>query len=282
MAESAPSAWPRLGWVEGQNLAVERREAAGNWQRLPTLAGELMRLKVDVIVMDAGNAAKRVQESTRPTPICVTGGDLQASGVVKNLARPEGNITGVQLVQPDLVGKRLSLLKEAVPGLTRVGVLTEGRTGPLQVDVLRAAEDACRALALELHVVEVLESAAIEPAFSTLKKVGARGALVLNNPSLTNRRDQIVALAAKSHVALIYEYRYWPDAGGLMSYGPITAEIYRQLAECVDKVLRGAKPADLPVQQPTKFELVINLKTAKALGLSIPPSLLERADEVIE
>jgi len=280
-----PSFWERLheiGWVDGRNVAVELRGGAGEWKRLPNLAAELIGLKVAVIAMDNGSVAKVVQGSTAPTPICVAGGDLQAAGVVKNLAKPEGNITGVQVFQPDLVAKRLSLLKETVPGLTRVGVLLGNRAAPLNVAVLRVAEAACRMLGLQLHVNEVSMAEDLEPALSTLTRAGVRGLVVINNPALSARQTQVVALATKSRIAAIYEYESWPAAGGLMSYGASSTEIFRQLAECVDKVLRGAKPADIPVQQPTKFELIINLKTAKALGLTIPQSLLLRADQVIE
>jgi putative tryptophan/tyrosine transport system substrate-binding protein len=270
-----------LGWIDGRNVAIELRGGAGEQKRFLSFAAELVRLKVDVIAMDNGTGAKLVQESTTPIPICVAGGDLQAAGVLKNLAKPEGNITGVQVFQPDLVGKRLALPKETVPGLTRVGMLSGSRS-PVNTTVLRIAEDASRTLGLELHVKEVALADDLEPAFSTLTQAGVRGLIVMNNPALTARSDQVVALAMKSRMAAIYEYRNWPVGGGLTSYGAIIAEIFRQLAECVDKILRGAKPGDVPVQQPTKFEFVINLKTARTLGLTIPPSVLARADQVID
>ena len=252
------------------------------WNRLAILANELVKLKVDVIVMDNGTAAKIVQATIAPTPICVVGGDLQAAGTVKNLAKPEGNTTGVQVFQPDLVGKRVELLREMVPGLRRVGILLSGRSVPVSVAVLQVAEAACRTLGLELHVSEVSLGEPLDPAFSALIRAGVRRLLVVNHPSLTARRDSVVALAAQNRLPAIYEYGIWAEAGGLMSYGSITADHYRQLAECVDTILRGAKPADVPVQQPRKFEFVVNRKTAKALGLTIPPSLLARADQVIE
>jgi putative tryptophan/tyrosine transport system substrate-binding protein len=280
-----PSFWGRLrelGWIEGRNVAIELRGGAGSDRSALNFAAELVRLKVDVIAMDNGTAAKLVQESTAPTPICVAGADLQAAGAVKNLAKPEGNITGVQLFQPDLVGKRLALLKETIPGLTRVGVLLGSRTSSVNIAVLRVAEDACRTLGLELRVKEIKLADNLDPAFSALAQSGVRGLVVMNNPGLIARQAQVVALALKNRMAAIYEYRTWPTAGGLMSYGTSLVEIWRELAECVDKILRGAKVADLPVLQPTRFELVINLKTAKALGLTIPPSVLGRADEVIQ
>jgi len=270
-----------LGWVEGQSLAVELRGAGGDWGRLPSLAAELVQRKVNVIVMDNGTAARRVQEGDRTVPICVAGGDLQAAGVVANLAKPEGNVTGVQLFQASLAGKRLALLKEAVPGLTRVGILFE-RRGGLNDAVLRATEDAARTMGLKLYVVEAPAPDDFNRAFSALTKVGAPALLVVNNANTVIHQNQVLGLAAKSRLAALYEYRDWTEAGGLMSYGPVISEMWRQLAECADKILKGAKPADVPVQQPSKFDLVINLKTAKALGLTIPPSLLQRADQVIE
>ena len=270
-----------LGWVEGQNLAVELRGAGGDWSRLPSLAAELVQRKVNVIVMDNGTAARHVQEGDRTVPICVAGGDLQAAGVVANLAKPEGNATGVQLFQASLAGKRLALLKEAVPGLTRVGILFE-RRGGLNDAVLRATEDAARTMGLKLHAVEAPAPDDFNRAFSALTKVGAPALLVVNNANTLIHQNQVLGLAAKSRLAALYEYRDWTEAGGLMSYGPVISEMWRQLAECADKILKGAKPGDVPVQQPSKFDLVINLKTAKALGLTIPPSLLQRADQVIE
>ena len=277
--------WDRLrelGWVDGRTVAIELRGAAGDVDKLTRFASELKTLKVDVITMDNGTAAKRVEERTRPIPICVVGGDLQAAGVVKNLAKPEGDITGIQLFQPELVAKRLALLKETVMGFKKVGVLLGLRDSPINVVVLRHAEEACRTAGLELHVKEVRSLEDLEPAFATLKRAGVQGLLVMNNPQLTVHRDHVVALAAKNRLPAIYEYEYWVAAGGFISYGAERADYYRKLAECVDKILRGAKPADIPVQQATKFELLINLKTAKGLGLTIPPSLLLRADRVIE
>jgi len=280
-----PSFWERmseLGWVDGQTLRVELRGAAGDPKRLRILAAELIDAKVDVIAMDNGTAAKALQERTAPTPICVAGADLQVAGVVKNIARPEGNITGVQVVQAELAGKRLSLLKEMIPGVTRVGVLLGARTVPVNASLLRAADEAARALGLEVHVMELLVDDDVDRAFLTLSKLGAHAVLVVNNPVLTTQVDRVQALATKARLAAMYEYRSWAAAGGLVSYGPSSAEIFRQLADCVDKILRGARPSDIPVQQPTKFELVINMKTAKTLGLTIPPPVLLRADHLIE
>jgi ABC-type uncharacterized transport system substrate-binding protein len=278
--------WARmreLGWIESQNLVVEFRDAARDLSRVQSAAAELVDLKVEMIVMDNGTASRRVQEVTRTVPICVFGADLLEAGVVASLTRPGGNITGVQAFQADLVGKRLALLKEVVPRLKRVGVLIQVRGSGTNTAVLRAVEDAGRALQIQVQVVEAPQRGDLERGFSTLMRDQAQGVLVVNNPVLTTHMDEVVALAAKSRLAAIYEYKRWVEiGGGLMSYGPAIADGYRQLAECADKILRGAKPAELPVQQPIKFELLINLKTAKALRLTIPPALLRRADQVIE
>jgi putative tryptophan/tyrosine transport system substrate-binding protein len=280
--------WARmreLGWIEGQNLVVEFRDAVGDRSRVQveSATSEMVELKVDIIVMESGTASRWAQDITRTVPICVFGADLQVAGVVASLARPGGNVTGVQAFQADLVGKRLALLKEVVPRLRRVGVLIEVRGVPTNTAVLRAAEEAGRTLGLQVQVVEVPHRDDLERGFAALTRGQAHGVLIVNNAVLTTHRNEVVALAAKSRLAAIYEYRGWVEAGGgLMSYGPVLSDGHRQLAECADKILRGAKPAELPVQQPTKLELIINLKTAKALGLTIPPSLLGRADEVIQ
>ena len=281
-----PSFWKRLnelGWREGENLTAATRGAGGDIERIEALAAELVRMNVNVIAMDSGTFARRVQENvTRTVPICVAGGDLQQTRAVTNLARPEGNITGVQVLQADLAGKRLALLKEIVPDLTRVGVLVQKRDAPVNIAVLRATDDAARRLGLQLYTLEAQHPDDVDRVFSILTNAGARGLVVVNNPSTIKNRQKIVALAAKARVVTIYEYRDWSEAGGLLAYGPVLSEVWRQLADCVDRILRGAKPADVPVQQPSKFELVINLKTAKALGLTMPPSLLLRADQMIE
>jgi putative ABC transport system substrate-binding protein len=212
----------------------------------------------------------------------VGGGDLQAADMVTNLAKPEGNVTGVQNLEADLVGKRLALLKEVVPRLTQVGVLLWNRSYPTLVALVGAAENASRPLALQLQIVDGRLFNDLDGAFASLMKAHVRGLLVVNSPSIYRQRSHVLALATKTRLVTIYESRNWVDAGGLMSYGAVNAELQRRLAECVNKILRGAKPAEVPVQQPAKFELVINLKTAKALGLTIPPALLARADEVIQ
>ena len=271
-----------FGWVEGQNVVVERRSAGGNWNQMRTLAAELARLQIDVFLVAGEGPAREIMRATQTIPICVNGGDLQAAGIVTNLAKPDGNITGVQNLEADLAGKRLALLKEAVPRLSQVGVLLWNRSHPTLSALVGAAEDASRTLGLQLRVVDGLRFGDLEGAFAALTKAHVRGLLVANSPSISRQRSHVLALAAKTRLVTIYESRNWVEVGGLMSYGAVFAEIQRHLAECVDKILRGAKPSEVPVQQPTKFELVINLKTAKALGRTIPPSLLGQADQVIE
>ena len=277
--------WERLrelGWVEGQNVVVERRGAAGEIDRLPIVAAELVKLKVDVMTIWGGGLARQAQGANRTVPICVRAADLQAEGLVANLAKPEGNVTGVQTIQADLAGKRLEILREVVPGLTRVGVLIADLT-TTRVRIIRNAEDAARTMGLQLYVPEVNPTPDdFIQAFSTLTKNGVRGLSIVNSPRLNLHYKQLAALAAKDHIATISDFPEWPQVGGLIAYGPLVSEISRQWAECVDKILRGAKPAQVPVLQPTKFALVINLKTAKALGLTIPPAVLTRADQVIE
>jgi putative ABC transport system substrate-binding protein len=285
-----------LGWVEGQNVTVERRGAGGDWNRVPLLASELVRLKVDVFLVLSEGVAQGVQQANWTIPICVLGGDLQASGVVRDLAKPDGIVTGVQTSKADLAGKRLALLKEAVPQLTRAGVLVPNSYYPTEAATVMKAREAAGPLGLQLHVVELRSvntapergtaqdprPGDFERALRTLTSARVGGLLVTSTPAMSSHRSQILSLVRKSRAVAIYENHDWPDAGGLMSYGPVSSELWRGLAQCVDKMLRGLKPAEVPVQQPSQFELVINLKTAKALGLTIPPSLLLRADRVIE
>jgi ABC-type uncharacterized transport system substrate-binding protein len=287
------SFWERmreLGWVEGQNVMVQRRSAGEDCDRVSTLARELVHLKVGVFVLQSGLIARRVQRVTQTVPICAKSGDFQSVGLVTNLAKPEGNVTGLQLFQPDLVGKRLTLLKEVVPGLTRVGVLVgtdplnAGRfyTGSGGHPFRSAVGEATQTLGLQVQMVPMPSPDALEGVFSALAKARVQGLMVLDTPPTESHGSQINAWTAKNRIAAIYESRAWVESGGLMSYGAVYPEAERLLASCVDKILRGVKPADVPVQQTTMFELVINLKTAKALGLTIPPSLLQRADQVIE
>ena len=271
-----------LGYVEGQNIAIEYRFAEGRPERLPALAAELVRLKVDVIVTGGPPAPEAAKQATGTIPIVfAVAGDPVAEGLVASLARPGGNITGLASIAPEVVGKQLELLKEVAPKVSRVAVLQNpsNQAHPLR---LRQAEGAARALGVQLHIVQARTPPEIDAAFAAMRSQRAGGVLVLRDPLFLAQRTQIAALAAKSRLPAVYGLREEAEAGGLMAYGANVPLMYRRAATYVDKILKGAKPADLPVEQPTKFELVINLKTAKALGLTIPPSLLQRADEVIQ
>jgi ABC-type uncharacterized transport system substrate-binding protein len=270
-----------LGWVEGRTITVESRFAAGDLDRLPALAAELVRLPVDLIVAAGGSPARAAKQATTTIPIVmVTGGDPVQAGFVTSLARPGGNITGVTNLQTDLISKRLALLKEAVPGVSRVGVLAP--SGSLTAPaMLREAERAARALGVELHLAEVADPSALEPALAALTTARVDALLALPSARFDAHHRQIVDLVARRQLPAIYHARWYVAAGGLMSYARDRVEEFQRTAAYVDKILKGAKPADLPVEQPTTFELVINLKTAQALGLTIPPPLLFQATEVI-
>jgi putative tryptophan/tyrosine transport system substrate-binding protein len=275
-----------LGYVEGRNVVIEYRDAEGKVERHPALAAELVALKVDVIVV-AGSTltAQTVKQATSTLPIVfIAVGDPVGSGLVTSLARPGGNVTGLSNIGPELVGKRLELLKQAVPGVDRVAVLwLPGALGErTDKDMLTGADVAARALGVRLQFVEARGPDEFARAFSDMTSARAGGLTVLPSARLLREHRRLVDLAAKNRLPAVYTSREFVDAGGLMAYGANLADLYRRAATYVDKVLKGAKPADLPVEQPTKFELVINLKTAKALGLEIPPTLLTRADEIIE
>jgi putative ABC transport system substrate-binding protein len=275
-----------LGYVEGRNLMIETRSAEGKRERLPALAAELVALKVDVIVVAGGTlAALAAKQATRTLPIVFTpAADPVESGLVTSLARPGGNVTGLSILAPELVGKCLEQLKQAVPGVSRVAVLWQPGAVPerTEKDMLKGAEVAARALGVRPQFVEARGPADFDRAFSDMTKARAGALTVLGSTMFGNERRRLVDLAAKNRLPAVYPWREFVDAGGLMAYGPNVAVLYRRAATFVDKILKGAKPGDLPVEQPTKFELVINLKTAKALGLTIPPSLLQRADQVIQ
>jgi len=271
-----------LGYVEGQNIAIEYRFAEGRPERLPALAAELVRLKVDVIVTGAPPAPQAAKQATSTIPIVVAAtGDPVAEGLVASIARPGGNITGLASIGPEVVGKQLELLKEVAPKASRVFVL-QNPSNQGHPAVLRQAEGAARALGVQLHILQARTPPEIEAAFAAMRSQRARGVLVLRDPLFVAQRTQVAALAAKSRLPAVYGIREHAEAGGLMAYGANVPLMYRRAATYVDKILKGAKPADLPVEQPTRFELVINLKTAKALGLTIPPSVLVRADQVIQ
>jgi putative ABC transport system substrate-binding protein len=275
-----------LAYVEGRNLVIEYRDAEGKPERLPALAAELVALKVDVIVTGGGTpTALAAKQATRTLPIVFAfAADPVTSGLVTSLARPGGNITGLSILTTELVGKCLELLKQAVPGVSRVAVLwSPGALGErTEKDMLKGADVAGRALGVRLQFVEARGPADFDRAFADMTKARTGALTVLPSAMFVNERRRLVDLAAKNRLPAVYPWREFVDAGGLMSYGPNVADLFRRAATYVDKILKGAKPADLPVEQPTKFELVINLKTAKALGLTIPPSLLGRADEIIQ
>jgi putative ABC transport system substrate-binding protein len=274
-----------LGYVEGRNLVIEYRSAEGKVERLPALAAELVSLKVDVIVATATPQTLAVKQATKTIPIVFTAlADPVTSGLVTSLARPGGNVTGVSFLAPELVSKRFELLKQAVPGVRRVAFLWQPGDVPERTakDMLKGAELAARALGLRLQLVEARGPADFDRAFSEMTRERADALSVLTSARLFTERRRLAELAEKNRLPAVYPWREGADAGGLMAYGPNVADLYRRAATYVDKILKGAKPADLPVEQPTKFELIINLKTAKALGLTIPQSILTRADEIIQ
>jgi putative ABC transport system substrate-binding protein len=274
-----------LGYVEGRNVVIEYRDAEGKPERLPALAAELVALKVDVIVAGGTPQALAAKQATKTIPIVFASApDPVMDGLVTSVARPGGNVTGLSTLTPELVGKRLELLTQAVPGVSRVAVLRQpGFQGErTDKDMLKGADVAARALGVRLQFVEARGPADIDRAFSDMTRARAGALTVLPSNMFLIERRRFVDLAAKHRLPAVYPWRESVDAGGLMAYGPNLADLFRRAATYVDKILKGAKPADLPVERPTKFELVINLKTAKALGLTIPPSLLRRADEVIQ
>ena len=264
---------------------IEYRYAEGKVDRLPALAAELVALKVDVIVAEGGTLGPRVaMQATRTIPIVFVAGDPVGSGLVTSLARPGGNVTGLSGIGPELVGKRLELLKQAVPGVDRVAVLwLPGALGErTDKDMLTGADVAARALGVRLQFVEARGPDEFARAFSDMSSARAGALTVLPSNRFLREHRRLVDLAAKNRLPAVYTSREFVDAGGLMSYGANFADLHRRAATYVDKILKGAKPGDLPVEQATKFELVINLKTAKTLGLTIPQSVLGRADEVIQ
>ncbi|HEU4345323.1 MAG TPA: ABC transporter substrate-binding protein, partial [Candidatus Binatia bacterium] len=271
------------GYIEGQNIAIEYRYAEGKQNRLPQLAAELVRLKVDIIVIPAGNAPTRAAMNTTKTiPIVMMGlaADPVELGLVESLARPGGNVTGLTTLSRELGGKRLELLKEAVPKVARVAVLYNP-AAPSALE-LKEVQSAARALGLTIQPWEVRDADGFEKVFAALSKERPDGLYVTTGSLITSNGKRIVGFALKSRLPSVYGRRESVDAGGLMSYGADLADSYRRAATYVDKILKGAKPADLPVEQPTKFELVINLKTAKQIGLTIPPEVLARANKMIK
>ena len=275
-----------LGYVEGRTVVIEYRDAEGKPERLAAFVAELVALKVDVIVTGGGSpTALAAKQATKTIPIVfASASDPVMDGLVASLARPGGNVTGSSNLNPELVGKCLEQLKQAVPGVSRVAVLWQPgaageRTGK---DMLQGAVVAGLALEVRLQFLEARGAVDVDRAFSEMTRARAGALTVLASAMFFSERRRLLDLAAKNRLPAVYTQREFVDAGGLMSYGPNLADLFRRAATYVDRILKGAKPADLPVELPTKFELVINLKTAKALGLTIPLSLLQRADQVIE
>jgi putative ABC transport system substrate-binding protein len=275
-----------LGYVESKNIVIEWRHHEGKLDRLPALAAELMRLKVDIIIAVGPPAARAAKEATVTIPIVMMQvGDPVGSGFVASLARPGGNITGLSSLAPELSGKRLELLKEIIPKLSRVAVFGTS-TSPDNAQSLKEVEIAARELKVQLQYLDIRDARDpkdIETAFRAATKGRAEAVLMVVAPAVASaNRTQLVDLAVKSRLPVIYSGRAFVDAGGLMSYGVNLTDLDRRAATYVDKILKGTKPADLPVEQPTKFEFVINLKAAKQIGLTIPPNVLVRADKVIK
>ena len=275
-----------LGYVEGQNIRIAYRYTdvalQGHPELFPRLAAELVRLKPDVLVVSVTEAALAAKNATRTIPIVmVSVPDPVGAGLVSSLARPGGNVTGLSRQSRDLIGKNVQLLKEALPETVRVGALASP-SDPLRLAMVADAEDAARSLGVQLKIVEAGAPTELESAFSTLHTERVGAVLVLGGAGFYLNRRRIAELALRNRLPSVFQNREFVEAGGLLSYAPSTSANYRRAAFFVDRILKGAKPADLPVEEPTTFELVINLKTAKALGLTIPPSLLQRADQVIE
>src|SRR5262245_56582329 len=271
-----------LGYVEGQNIAIEPRWAEGKYDRYPDLAADLVRLKVDAIVALGGAAAKAAQHATRTIPIVMSVViDPLGSGLVSSLAHPGGNLTGTSMMASDLVGKQFEVLKEVVPKVSQVALLWNP-ANPGSAPQLREAETVARALGVSLQLLEARNPQEIDSAFAAMTRARAGALVILTDAIFTNQVKQIADLATRRRLASIYGQREYVEAGGLMVYSSNPFDLERRTATFVDKILKGAKPADLPIEQPSKFDLVINLKTAKALGLTIPSSLRLRADHVIE
>ena len=270
-----------FGYVEGENIVIEDRYADGKFDRLPALAAELVRLKVDVIITAGPPVTRAVKEATATIPVVMAqDGDPVGNGFVASLARPGGNITGMSQLAPEISGKQLELLKETVPQLSRVAILGIS-TRPGNAQALKEIELAARTFGVRLQYLDVRGPKDIETAFREARKERAGAVLVLQGPVFTSQRTQVADLAAKTRLPAIYPQTEYAEAGGLMCYGVNTTDLFRRAAYHVDKILKGAKPVDLPVEQPKKFEFVINLKAAKQIGLTIPPNVLARADRVI-
>src|SRR5262249_18168823 len=270
------------GWVEGRNLALEVRYAGQQYARLPELTAELLRLNVDVLVTLGTPATLAAKSATTTIPIVMESlSDVVSIGLVPDLARPGGNVTGVSGFAPELSGKRLQLSHATFPRADRIAVLTN-RANPATIPVLRATEQAAAQIGMKLRVVDVRKPAELRPAFDTMKREHTDALILVADPLLFSESRQIIELAARDRLPAVYELRLFAESGGLLSYGPLPQERFQRMAVYVDRILRGARPEELPGEQPTPFELVINLKTARALGLAIPPAVLARADQVLK
>jgi ABC-type uncharacterized transport system substrate-binding protein len=288
--ESFKQGLKERGYTEGKNILLDYRYAEGNVDRLPSLAAELVQLKVDVIVTTSGNSARAATRVTRTIPIVLTtGADPVKSGLAESLAKPGGNVTGLSVIEEDLSGKRVEILKETFPKMTRMAYLWN----PLAVSYSEAgapsanpsyvqAKKAAETLGVQLLSYKVRTLVEIEKAFADMQKVRPHALLVLQSPVMTLNSKRIVDLALEQQLPGMYPSNQFAQEGGLMAYGPLIGDLYRRAATYVDKILKGAKPADLPVEQPMKFEFIINLKAAKQIGLTIPPNVLARADKVIK
>ena len=277
--ESFRQALRQLGYVEGRTVVIELRYAEGGVPQLPELAAELARLKVNVITAFGDLAPKIAQQATGTIPIVAICDDIVGAGLVASLSRPGGNITGFTILSPELSAKRLELLQEFVPGIARVAALWDPTTGKSQATI---SESAARSMNLKLQILEVRNRDDVAGAFRAARDGKAAALTVFASPLLASLYREIIDFAAEYRLPAIYQWRENVEAGGLLSYGPVLASMWRQTGVIVAKVLKGAKPSDLPVEQPTKFELAVNAKTALSLGLPIPPNMLVRADEVIE
>jgi len=269
-----------LGWIEGQNLTLDVR-SAGNEKELPALAAELISLNPDAVFASAAATRVAIQATTTIPIVFETLADAVSAGYVPNLARPGGNVTGISGFSPELAAKQLQFVRETLPRAARIAVL-KNATNPSGSVFVRVLGTAAQRLDVRLDVVDVRRPSEVESAVEKMIRQGAQALIVVSDPMFVSQARQIVELATRHRLPIAAEVRDFTEAGGLLSYGPRRKERWRQAAEQLDRILRGAKPGDLPVEQPTKFELVINLKTAKALGLTIPQSVLFRADEVIE
>ena len=270
-----------LGYIEGKNIAFEFRSADNKLERLPSLADELIRLKVDVVFTPAGDEALAAKKATKTIPIVFAGvADPVAIGLVDSLARPGGNITGFSTIAPMVAGKRLELLKETIPRFSRVAVLWDPKSSA-SAQSWKESQLAARELGLHLYSTEVSSADRFDGAFQDAIKAGSVALAVISSPLVNTNQKRIADLALKNRLPAIYPREDFADSGGLMSYGPDRTEPYRRAAVYVDKILKGTKPAELPVEQPAKFEFIINLKAAKQIGLTIPPNVLARADRVI-